>query len=108
MGILSPGNSFAERILFWVLLLEKMPNRVLNLLPVALPKGRMGLVFWVLLLEIVVPNCTRAIASRISDVISATLGKSVTQMPTVLPREDLSTPLPFQQTHTRTCAHTTK
>ena len=27
MGILSPGNPFAERILFWVLLLEKMPNR---------------------------------------------------------------------------------
>jgi hypothetical protein len=27
MDILSPGNSFAERILFWVLLLEKMPNR---------------------------------------------------------------------------------
>jgi len=27
MSILSPGNPFAERILFWVLLLEKMPNR---------------------------------------------------------------------------------
>ena len=27
MGILSPVNSFTERILFWVLLLEKMPNR---------------------------------------------------------------------------------
>jgi len=26
MGIISPGNPFAERILFWVLLLEKMPN----------------------------------------------------------------------------------
>ena len=26
MGILSPVNPFAERILFWVLLLEKMPN----------------------------------------------------------------------------------
>jgi len=27
IDILSPGNSFAEMILFWVLLLEKMPNR---------------------------------------------------------------------------------
>ena len=27
MGILSPGNLFTERILFWVLLLEKIPNR---------------------------------------------------------------------------------
>jgi hypothetical protein len=26
MGILSPENPFAERTLFWVLLLEKMPN----------------------------------------------------------------------------------
>jgi len=26
MGILSPKNPFAERILFWVLLLEKIPN----------------------------------------------------------------------------------
>jgi len=26
MDILSPENSFAEMILFWVLLLEKMPN----------------------------------------------------------------------------------
>ena len=25
MGILSPGNSFVEMILFWVLMLEKMP-----------------------------------------------------------------------------------
>ena len=27
MDILSPKNPFAERILFWVLLLEKMPNK---------------------------------------------------------------------------------
>ena len=27
MDILSPGNPFAEMILFWILLLEKIPNR---------------------------------------------------------------------------------
>jgi hypothetical protein len=41
MSILSPEDPFAERIVFWVLLLEKTQNSV------ALPKGQMGLVFWV-------------------------------------------------------------
>jgi hypothetical protein len=41
MSILSPEDPFAERIVFWVLLLEKIKNSV------ALPKGQMGLVFWV-------------------------------------------------------------
>jgi hypothetical protein len=45
MSILSPEDLFAEKVLFWVMLLEKTKKKVLNLLPVALPKRGIGLVF---------------------------------------------------------------
>ena len=53
MSILSPGDSFAERVLFFCPVVGEDKKLVLNPLPVALPKHGMGLVFWVMLLEIV-------------------------------------------------------
>ena len=51
MSILSPGDSFAERVLFWILLLEKIK---IDIKPFAYDgTHRMCRVFWVMLLEIV-------------------------------------------------------
>jgi len=52
MSIISPENLFAERILFFGLVVGEDIEYVWNLLPVALPKGRMSLVFWVTVVEI--------------------------------------------------------
>jgi hypothetical protein len=46
MSILSLRDPFAGRVLFWVLLLEKIKNEY-GTLCLALPKLEMGLVFWV-------------------------------------------------------------
>jgi hypothetical protein len=45
MSILSHGNLFAERILFWVMFARENAEWVLNHLTVALPKNQIGLVF---------------------------------------------------------------
>ena len=53
MDILSYENQFAEMILFcFIFVVGEDAEYILNLLPVALTKGRISLVFWVLLLEI--------------------------------------------------------
>ena len=52
MSILSPENTFAERILFLGLVVGEDVEYVLNFLPIVVPKGRINLVFYVLLLKI--------------------------------------------------------
>jgi hypothetical protein len=53
MSIFSPGNPFVENNSLLGHVIGEDVEYILNHLPVTLPKSEMGLVFWVLLLEIV-------------------------------------------------------
>jgi hypothetical protein len=53
LSILSSGNPFCRKDSLLGPIVGEDQKWVLNHLPVALPKRRMGLIFWVSLLEIV-------------------------------------------------------